>query len=285
MIRCLLVEAPDAPTSVVVKQVLGDERAAYDPRNTDPDSPAWRLLNDWAGAEFLSQVADDASPGPRFYGGDRAAGFIVLEDLGMGKTLADLLLGVDAPHAEAALMSFSATLGRMHAITLGKSGTYTSARRALGKGAQRPSASLADFDVRVRRFKRGCEALSVALPPSLEDELRLVGTTMRTPGAFLAYTHGDPCPDNALYSGGVVRLVDFEFGGFGHALLDAVYGRMPFPTCWCVNRLPAMIPAEMEAAYRAELVKGCPQAGDDAFFYPALVEACAWWMITTTGSL
>jgi hypothetical protein len=41
----------------------------------------------------------------------------------------------------------------------------------------------------------------------------------------------------------------------------------------------------MELAYRTELVEGCPEVGDDGLFYPALVEACACWMITTTGSL
>ena len=284
--RCFLVDAPNAPTSVVVKQVLGDESAASEPRSADADS-AWRLLNDWTGAEFLSQVANDGSPGPRSYGGDRAAGLIVLEDLGTGKTLADLLLGVDATQAEAALMSFSATLGRMHAITIGKSDTYTSARRALGVNPATitPPRLAGDLDDGIRRFKHGCDALSVPSAAPLEDELRLVLTTMQTPGVFLAYTHGDPCPDNALYSSGAVRLVDFEFGGFGHALLDAVYGRMPFPTCWCVNRLPPEIPAKMEAAYRTELVKGCPEAADDVLFYRALVRACACWMITTTGSL
>jgi hypothetical protein len=32
----------------------------------------------------------------------------------------------------------------------------------------------------------------------------------------------------------------------------------------------------MEDAYRHELIKGCPEAGDDALFYRAVVEACAY---------
>ena len=35
----------------------------------------------------------------------------------------------------------------------------------------------------------------------------------------------------------------------------------------------------MEAAYRAELVKGCPAAADDTLFYRALVEACTFWAL------
>jgi hypothetical protein len=285
--RCHVTEAPNAPTSVIVKQVVQGENAGDDPGNSDRDSPSWRLFNDWAGAQFLTRVAKDRSPGPRFYGGDKTAGLIVLEDLGAGSTLADLLLGVDAAQAEAALISFAAALGRMHALTVGKADEYASVRGALAQGATSEKASLArsNLDERIDRFKQGCDTLGVQVPAAFENERGLVMASMQDPGPFLAYTHGDPCPDNALYFKGPMRLVDFEFGGFGHALLDAAYGRMPFPTCWCVNRLPEAIPERMEFAYRAELVKGCPEASDDKLFYRAFVEACAYWMITTTASL
>ena len=36
----------------------------------------------------------------------------------------------------------------------------------------------------------------------------------------------------------------------------------------------------MEAAYRAELIQGCPEAADDTLFYHAVVEACAYWALT-----
>ncbi len=35
----------------------------------------------------------------------------------------------------------------------------------------------------------------------------------------------------------------------------------------------------MEAAYRAELIQGCPEVADDTLFYHAVVEACAYWAI------
>ncbi|MEZ4737122.1 MAG: hypothetical protein R3E79_59340 [Caldilineaceae bacterium] len=41
-----------------------------------------RFFRDWAGAEFLSTLPGDPHHGPRFYGGDRGLGFIILEDLG-----------------------------------------------------------------------------------------------------------------------------------------------------------------------------------------------------------
>ena len=93
----------------------------------------------------------------------------------------------------------------------------------------------------------------------------------------------ETCPDNHRFAGGWLRFFDFEFCGFRHALLDAAYFRVPFPTCWCVNRFPPEIPPRMQAAYRAELIKGCPAAADDARFHAGLVEACAWWTIATVS--
>ena len=96
---------------------------------------------------------------------------------------------------------------------------------------------------------------------------------------FMAYSHHDPCPDNCLLVGQAMKLLDFEFGCFRHALLDGVYGRIHFPTCWCVNRLPAGVYNQMEQVYRRELVQGCPEARDDELFNQVLVEACAWQML------
>ena len=275
--RCYVVAATDLPRSVVIKRVLPLENDVFEPANSNDENRALGLSNDWAGAQFLTRVGGDDSPGPKVYGGDKGAGIIVLEDLGAGDTLADLLLGGDRAAAEAALISFSETLGRMHAFTIGRVDEYAALHGTLAKesSASKPWLARHNFEDRVRNFKQACDAFGVAVTAPFENELGVVAARIHEPGPFLAYIHGDPCPDNALYSHGIVRLVDFEFGGFGHALLDATYGRMPFPTCWCVNRLPAGIVALMESSYRAELARGCAQAGEDAQFFPALVYACA----------
>ncbi len=36
----------------------------------------------------------------------------------------------------------------------------------------------------------------------------------------------------------------------------------------------------MERVYRAELVQGCPVAADDDRFYRAVVDACAYWVVS-----
>ncbi len=98
---------------------------------------------------------------------------------------------------------------------------------------------------------------------------------MRNPGPFLAYCHGDSCPDNCILVDGAMRLFDFQWSRFGHAPLDASTARIHFGTCWCVNRLPAHMPLLMERAYREELTAGCPAASDDRSFYRGLLAACA----------
>jgi hypothetical protein len=281
VLRCRISEGPEeAPASVIIKHVQGDANRPYDPDDARPHSPAWRFFNDWTGAQFLSSVAGDRAVCPRFYGGDRAKGFIILEDFGEGESLADLLLGEDPARAEQGLVALAATLGRMHAATIGREAEYRRLRDTL---VASPQPDPAQSDNAHSRFREGCDALAITLTPSFEADLGVVTDAMREPGPFLAYTHGDPCPDNNRVADGQLRLFDFEFGAFRHALGDGVYGHVPFPTCWCVNRLPAEIPSRMEAAYRLELMKGCPEAADDTRFHHAVVEASAHWILETTG--
>lgn len=277
VLRCRVVGGPtDLPASLIIKHVQGDAERAYDPEDAPPFSPAWRFFNDWTGAAFLSAVTGDPPVCPRFYGGDRAEGFILLEDLGEGESLADLLLGTDLARAERALVAFAATLGRMHAATIGREAEYRRLRDALV--APSPGAP---GGVAFPRFREGCEAIGLPLSSGFETAVAAVTESMRQPGPFSAYTHGDACPDNTGCADGQLRLLDFEFGAFRHALRDGVYGRILFPTCWCANRLPSEIAQRMEAVYRSELVKGCPEAGDDTLFYRAVAEACAHWALET----
>src|SRR5688572_3129019 len=78
VLRCRVLDAePGVPDTVVFKQ----PRAGY-----DPDRAAWptlSLLNEWAGLQFLGSLGLAPPLAPRLYGGDRAAGLVVLEDLTM----------------------------------------------------------------------------------------------------------------------------------------------------------------------------------------------------------
>jgi len=263
------------PASVIVKQVKTTARAPYDPDRAAV--PAWTLFNEWASLQFLNELAPAARFGPRFYGGDRTLGLLVIEDLGAGTRLDQYLLGSDPAAAEAALVEFAAIHGRLHAATIGHEAAFTRLRAALGPVRLADEAN--SHERLVAAFYQAAELLGVTPAPGVEQELQQMLAALEHPGPFRAFVQGDSCPDNCLFIDNTTRLLDFEGGGFSHALKTGVYGRMHFPTCWCVYRLPAALPLRMEAAYREALVPGCPSAGDDTCFYQAVAETCVFWLL------
>jgi hypothetical protein len=265
------------PASVVVKQAQRNAERPYDPDTADKPNGAWGLFEDWAGTRLFASLPNSGDYAIRFYGGDREAGVIVIEDLGDGEALVDRLMGDDPKRAEEGLRMLAESVGKMHAATVGLQDRYWEYRDALGPRVHGRGRQL--HDGHREDLLRGFAAIGVEPAAGFEKEFQQLAAAMADPGPFLAYVHGDPCPDNCRIVDGKLRLFDFETSGFHHAMLDAVYGRIAFPTCWCVNRLPAHIAPMMEAAYRSELVKGCPAAADDRRFQQELVHCCACWLI------
>jgi len=119
--------------SVIVKQVRDTRR--YDPQAVGYPSPAWLMFNEWAGLQFLGQVAPNELLCPRLYAGDRNKGLIVLEDVRNSVSLGKLLLGDNAFAAEEALTKLAGALGRLQALTIGKRQEFDRLRDALGPRA------------------------------------------------------------------------------------------------------------------------------------------------------
>ena len=220
---------------------------------------------------------------PRFYVGDRAFGFFILEDLGPHCSLVEPLLEEDAASTATALLTFATCLGKLHAATRSQSARFESLCHDLDPKAGLFASTGAEFSERTKQLQAGLERLEVRIEASFPQELETVSSTIERPGPFFTYIHGDPCPDNVLLTGEQVHFIDFEFGRFGHALIDATYGQMMFPTCWYANLLPHALISQMESAYRSEFVKGCPEAQEDSVFETALVRVCAFWLLNTLG--
>jgi hypothetical protein len=72
-------------------------------------------------------------------------------------------------------------------------------------------------------------------------------------------------------------LIDFEFARPSHALFDAAYWRMGFPTCWCEGTVPADVRGRIDRAYRTAIAGAVPEAKDDDTFCreSAIIDA-AW---------
>ena len=280
---------PGAPKSVVSKAApVRTGKGAYDPNILNNHTR--RFIRDWSGSEFLSQLPSRL-PVPRFYGGDRREGFILLEDIGQGSRRTDhLLMGKDRGAAENALIRTWQVIGRMQAASIGQKPLYDRIRNALGPVDPPPTLSGTHREL-VKSWVDICALIGVTPRRGFKTDLKAVARFIADPGPFGAFTHGDACPGNDLFVGGRWRWLDFGESGFTHALQDGVYPRIQFPTCWCVRVLPERVLLKVEAAYRTELTKGCPEASDDALFYQGLTEGCAYWsretfyMMTTLAEL
>jgi hypothetical protein len=276
ILRCPVLTGR-GPASLIVKQVTSAAASLH-------QADAWdvqRFFRDWAGAHFLSTLQGSVPHGPRCYGGDRDAGFILLEDLGAPTSLVEPLLHAAEADAVQALLGYAACLGALHTDTIGQEAAFTRLWQTLTPQPVSVTDDVKRFAAQIRLLQQHVEHLGARVEPAFGEEIATALIALHTPGPFWAYMHGDPCPDNVVYTGAEVRLIDFECGRFGHALCDGTYGRMLFPTCWCANRLPETVVARMETAYRAALVPRCPAAADDRLFADALVDACGYWMLRT----
>jgi hypothetical protein len=261
--------AAGAPASVIVKHHRLPELHRND-----------YFFSEAAALDFLGGLTS-APIAPRLYGVDRRRRVLVLEDLGTGVSLAELLMGNDRAAAEAGLLAYARALGRLHAATAGRADDFRRVSRAAGA----PLDFIERDQARIRRditlIAESLTGIEFEWTPALVDEVGRVAATLISPGPFLVLSHDDSCPDNNRLLDGEMRFFDFEFAGFRHALLDAVYPRVPFATCWCVNCLPEPVLLDVDRAYRDELARGVPEANDDATYYRAAVEAHAFWLLTT----
>jgi hypothetical protein len=236
------------------------------------------FCNEWAALQLLSTVSGQ-SVAPRFYGGDLEQRLLLMEDLGAAPSLADRLLAPDRAEAEAACLAYARCLGRLHAATTVKETAYLDMLRSItGKESPDP------WRERVQRIfshlPASVASAGVELDAACVSEVQALGDSLSPKGSALVLTHGDPCPDNALLVDGEMRLIDFEFAGLRPPLVDGAYGRVPFPTCWCVNRLPQNLVSAMEASYRGELRQALYWVEDEHEWRRAVVEASAFWLLS-----
>jgi Ser/Thr protein kinase RdoA (MazF antagonist) len=238
---------------------------------------AFGLVKEWAATALLAVRAPAGRHGARLLAGDAARGILVFEDIGAGSgSLVEPLRDGGPEAAERALIAYAVALGRLHADTVACSDEHAKALRAGFPAARLP----------VPRQRARLERLAAAIRERVggyvpDDDLAQIAHRLQEPGAWLALVHGDPCPDNALLAPDGLRLIDFEFAMPGHALQDAVYWRIGFPTCWCAGRVPDAVAARVEAAYRAEAGRVIVAARDAVVFRRESAFIAAAWLLTS----
>ncbi len=281
LLRCQVLDAPSAaPASVIVKWANIEPGRVSDADSGDHQVRAF--INEWASLEFLTRLSARGGDllAPRFYGADRAAGLLVMEDLGQGESLVQPLLGDNRAAAEAALDAYFRTLGRLGAQTHAHHQEYWEIRDSLGPRDPYAQPTLEGERDRLQHWLTTvCAKTEVEPARGVEDDIVEAARFNAQPEPFSAFSQSDTCPDNCVRRGDWMRLLDFEWGWVRNALNDGARARSNFPTCWCVQRLPPETVRHVEQVYRAELVKGCPAAADDALFNRELVKACANWTL------
>jgi hypothetical protein len=280
---------PGAPASVILKKAREEPGIPIDPDAT-AGNPSQPLLEEWAGLAFLNSVLPDLGLIPKFYGGDRSACIVLLEDLGKGTGIETVLLGTDPDYARECLTMHAQAVAEIHAHTLGQEARYWQIRDTLGpRGVPRDWkvwGNLLDTqgwgDLRALKveLQKGFDRIGQRVSTAFWDEYASLVSAVEKPSHFRAYVQNDSCPDNIFITPERLRLIDFERGGYHLCLLDAVYCRMSMPHCYWANRLPDDVAPTVERVYRKVLSRILPEARDDRRFSMALTEACAYWIIS-----
>ncbi len=271
--RCTIDGATGAaPASVIVKA----RRLEAHTRSEQE-----RFHHERAALEFLTSLGSAA--GPRLLAAADKAGILVMEDLGSGPALEDLLVGGDSSIAERGLVAFAGTLGRMHATTAGHAAEYYGLRSRLGPiNPVFDRISILGIDIK-RSWSQLREIVAdrpdVPPPTGVGSDVDEILRVLVEPGPYLAFSNGDACPANCRLTDGGLRFIDFEHAAFRHALLDAAALRFPFPACPCWSRLPEDVGRRAEDVYRTEMARSYPDILDDARYAHGLTAACVAWTI------
>lgn len=269
VLRALAVQDGTKPRPIIIKATRA---ADYDAGAVNAYE-ASGFVKEWAATRYLARQASGHPFAPNLLAYDLKQGVLVYDDLGDGlpSLVAPLLHGT-AHEAELALTAYAEALAALHRATIGCRDDHSAVLR---EGF--PTAAIPPPAHRwIENVARVPHALLGGEFP--EDETDLILQHLRQPGCWQALVHGDPCPDNVLLAAdGRAVLIDFEFARPSHALFDAAYWRMGFPTCWCAGTVPAEVRLRIDRAYRAAIADAVPEALDDDQFRreSAIIDA-AW---------
>lgn len=223
--------------TLVAKRAVG-----FDPRDTRQiPKRGWAILNEQAALATLGPLGVS----PRLLAAGRAAGLVLMEDLGRGPCL-DGLLGQPNSRAVHLLSRFASKLAQLHGAVLADPSRFQRLRDALGPGGTREAYE--DVPGQVASFIAGCRRCGVETTHALR-ELDAVAAAIVQPGPWLGLIHGDPGPGNALVTGDDLRLIDFEVGGLGHVLVERASFAFLFPQVEACCKLPGKVVSALEAVY------------------------------------
>jgi len=185
---------------------------------------------------------------------------VIMEDLGDGATVDQLLHDFDPGQARAGLVGLAEALGAVHRYG-------HEVVEAFGRGRAGPpraEVEAAQLQEAWRRLPAVLEPLQLSRPEALGEAVRAAVDVLASPGGHRGLTHGDALPGNgyATRHRGVV-LVDFERAGLRHVLSDVAQ--------WYVGPpIPVAVRQEMVQAWQRVVAPMWPDLQDADTFATAL---------------
>jgi len=220
--------------------------------------------------------------GPRLLGVDDQLHVILLEDLGSGPAVEDLLVDRDRSAAIGALHDHARTLATLQSASLGHADVFYQRLEAngLARAQDRGVVQIMPFSQRWQGLRAIVDARPyLPSPARAERDIERILNWLENPGPFLTLSNGDFMPQNSRLVRGGVRLLDFEDALYQHALLDAAHLRIPYAAAPCWSQLPLAEAAGLETTYRAALADACPAITDDQLYDEGMAMAVSAWAI------
>lgn len=261
--RCTVTDCgvpPLFPRSVIVKWPRSDTNGFR--------SDLEQMVTERAALEFLEDTGFPFSP--RILASDLERGVVVMQDLSPRAPLAALLAKRPLHDIIIERKAFARVMGTMNAFTAKKSEQFYSRRFRYG-GFNASRWREYGFGPHWQRTEDEMEALGLTMGTSVRAEATAVIEKLRNPGPFLAFSNGDPEPNNFLVKGNDGYLIDFETASYRHALTCATWIHIP-GSIWVTVSDP--ICKELEDEYRKALCSNVPEASDDALFAFGFTAAC-----------
>ncbi|WP_027588323.1 hypothetical protein [Acidipropionibacterium thoenii] len=202
------------------------------------NSGGFGAVREWAGLAAI--------PGaPGLLAADLDAGVVVMEDLGSGPSLADLLAGSDASAALAAAWAWGRDSARALAASRTAVGRFTELVRQADPGS-RSAGGPASPRLPERGQARLCEALRIpaAGVAASGQEVQTLAELAGVEGRRVC-SQADPAPDNLMIGAdGRVRAIDYEAASYHHIAVDLLNLMTPWPA----SGLLAATPGEFQQA-------------------------------------
>lgn len=275
LMRAVAERRSDDPVDIIIKLAVG---------------PRDRFVRERTALRLASH--HDLPGTVRLLGACEDPALVVLEDLGDGPSVADLLLGDDPVAAEQAVQDWATTVGRLQAASTQLGDEFrarlTAASR-LAISARAPSRIDPPADLLTDWLNGSAETLEALVGPlgsrptaTALEELRAVTQALAQPGPASGLVPGDTCPDNALYVDGRLTLIDFEGAAHRHIAWEAAHLLVPWPTCWCSWALPDEVANRALAAWQGTVSPAIPQATEDSFADELAQAVIAWVFVTLT---